>query len=88
MRELLDLFRVEIVAIKIHHSIAIGVKVNTVAIPHRKSVCGVGVRHLVILVVLQVVDRNELLPAAAVTLPGTKLRGDAVVGNLRPVRRV
>ena len=66
---------------------AVRIEVNRIAVPHRKSVGPVLVRHLFDFVRLQVVNPDVLRHAALIALPGAEIAKDAVVGDAAPVGR-
>src|SRR6266550_9311008 len=63
-------------------------EVDSVAVPHRKSVSPIGMRNVFAGIVLEVVNRDRLCEPAGITLPGAEISKDDVVGDLRSVRRI
>src|ERR1035438_5494292 len=66
----------------------IGIEVDGVAAPHGKGVSPILVRHNVDSVALEVVNCDVLGHASLVTLPGTEVPEDAVIGDATTVRRI
>ena len=68
----LGFLRAEVVAVEIHHAVAVADEIDARPVPHRKHVHAFGLGQLFIDVVLQVVDGDGQVPAAVVALPGPK----------------
>ena len=85
MSELADLLGLGAVGEEIHAVIGalIGIEVDRVAAPHRKSVHALIVAvDLLVVIGLEIVDGNSLRHAAGVTLPGAEIAEDAIESDL------
>ena len=87
IREFLCLLRSEVVAVEIHHAVAVADEINGVPVPHGEHVHALGFGQLLIGVAFQVVDGDGQVPTAVVTLPGAKFLRSFDVGDLGSVRR-
>src|SRR5258708_6540126 len=85
--ELLGLFGGKIVAVKIHHAIAIADEIDSVRVPHGKHVHAGRLGQLFVGVFLQVINGDGQAPAAAITLPGAVLLRSFDVGDFAAVGR-
>ena len=85
--ELRGLLRAKIVAVEIHHAIAVADEINGVAVPHGEHVHAARFGQFFVGVVFQVIDGHGQIPAAVVTLPGTEFLCCFDVSDLGAVRR-
>ena len=94
MRQLLELFRSEVVGEEVSGEVAIGEEVHGVADPHRIAVVAVLPRQLLDGVVREIHDPHRVRPPAAVVPPKTRLvpignerRWDFLIGDALAVGR-
>ena len=87
--ELASLLGLQAVTVKVHavFRTSVGTEINRVAVPHGVSIGAGIIRDALVGVVLEVVDGDVLGHAARVALPGAEVAEDAVIGDLRAIRR-
>ena len=67
---------------------AVRSEINSVAVPHRKTVGPIGVGNVFAGIVFQVVNGDRLCQTAGVPLPSAEVAKDDVVSELRTVRGI
>ncbi len=85
--ELFRLLGAEVVAEKVHHTVAVADEIDGVAVPHGEKVHARGLRQFFVGILFQVKDGDGQAPAAAVALPGTEFLGSFEVRDLGAVWR-
>jgi len=73
--------------VEVEHAVPVGTEVDAITDPHGQTVGSLELRQVTLFVGGQVVEVDLLRGASAVPLPGSKLAGHLVVGDLRPVGR-
>ena len=84
-----SLFGLQAVTVKVHavFRTSVGTEIDRVPVPHGVSVCAGVIRDALVGVILEVIDCDVLGHAARVALPGAEVAENAVIGDLRAVRR-